>query len=582
MVSPGRCRVANLLPVILAGAILAGHHVPASSQRSAGAPTGGGSTFVDVAQAAGLTHRTVFGGVDKNTYILETTGTGVAFFDYDNDGVLDLFFANGTTLSASASDPPLSHLYHGNGDGTFTDVTARAGVGRNGWGQGVAVADYDNDGFADLYLTFYGRNILFHNNGNGTFTDVTEKAGVAAGGWSTSAAWADYDNDGLLDLFVARYIDFDVLTAPLPGAHVPGVNCMYRSIPVMCGPRGLKGARDVLFHNDGGGKFTDVTDRAGIDRPSSRGLGAVWGDYNNDGLPDLLVANDAQPNQLYRNRGNGTFEDVALSAGVAVDEDGRERAGMGVDFGDYDNDGWLDVAIGNFYGEPCALYRNRRDGSFDETTWPSGIGRPTVPVLTWGTRFFDYDNDGWKDLLFVNGHVYPEVDAHHLDETYAERPLLFHNTGGGTFTTAGATAGDVWERRWAARGAAIGDYNNDGRPDVAIAVVNGPPVLLQNRGGDGSHWLSLKLVGRKSNRDAIGARVTAIVGGRSIIDEVHGSGSYLSHSDLRIHFGLGRQRRVESLEVAWPSGRRQRIGPLDGDQIVTIEEGSGVVSARNR
>ena len=561
----------------MAGAILAVHLRLSRPLASAAA---GASFFTDVAQSAGLTHRTVFGRVGTNSYILETTGTGVAFFDYDNDGVLDLFFANGTTLAASGSDAPQSHLYRGNGNGTFSDVTTRAGVGRSGWGQGVAAADYDNDGFSDLYLTFYGRNVLFHNNGNGTFTDVTDRAGVGAAGWSTSAAWADYDRDGRLDLFVARYIDFDLANAPQPGARLPGVNCMYRSIPVMCGPRGLTGARDLLFHNDGDGKFTNVTERAGIDSQRSRGLGAVWGDYNNDGLPDLLVANDAQPNQLYRNRGNGTFEEVALTAGVAVDEDGRERAGMGVDFADYDNDGWLDAAIGNFYGEPCALYRNRRDGSFDETTWSSGIGRPTVPVLTWGTRFFDYDNDGWKDLLFVNGHVYPEVDAHHLDETYAQRALLFRNAGHGTYTSAGSAAGEVWERRWAGRGAAAGDYNNDGRIDVAIAVINGPPVLLQNRGGDATHWLTLKLVGTRSNRDAVGARVTVSAGGRSSVEEVHGSGSYLSHSDVRLHFGLGAETRIDALEVAWPSGRRERIGALDADQFVTVEEGSGVVSKR--
>src|SRR5437867_1193047 len=411
----------HLVFVCFASAVLAVSSGAGSRAADQGPPPAGRPVFADVAQAAGLTHRTVFGGTDKNTYILETTGTGVAFLDYDNDGVLDLFFANGTTLAAPASDAEHSHLYHGNGDGTFSDVTGKAGVGRSGWGQGVAVGDYDNDGFPDLYLTFYGRNVLFRNNGNGTFTDLTEKAGVGAGGWS---------------------------------------------------------------------------------------IGAVWGDYNNDVRPDLLVANDAQPNQLYRNRGDGTFEDVALTAGVAVDEDGRERAGMGVDFGDYDNDGSLDIAIGNFYGEPCALYRNRRDGLFDETTWSSSIGPPTVPTLTWGTRFFDYDNDGWKDLLFVNGHVYPEVDAHPLDETFAQRALLFRNNGDGTYANVGTGAGDVWGRRWAGRGAAIGDYDNDGDLDIAIAVNNGPPILLQNRGGDAAHWLSVKLVGSHSNRDAIGARLT--------------------------------------------------------------------------
>jgi hypothetical protein len=308
----------------------------------------------------------------------------------------------------------------------------------------------------------------------------------------------------------------------------------------------------------------------------------VWGDYNNDGRPDLLVANDAQPNQLYRNRGDGTFEDVALTAGVAVDEDGRERAGMGVDFADYDNDGWLDIAIGNFYGEPSALYRNQHDGTFAETTWTSGIGPPTVQALTWGTRFFDHDNDGWKDLLFVNGHVYPEVDARRLDETYAQRALLFRNNGNGTYANVGTAAGDVWATRWAGRGAAIGDYDNDGDLDIAIAVVNGPPVLLQNRGGDAAHWFSVKLVGSHSNRDAIGARVTVRANGRSLMEEVHGSGSYLSQSDLRAHFGLGLHSRVEVVDVLWPSGRTERVGPFDGDQFVTIKEGSGVISTRRR
>jgi hypothetical protein len=567
--------------IACAGALLAAaaatHYLAANQSPPTGPPT-----FADVAQSAGLTHRTVFGATDKNTFILETTGTGVAFFDYDNDGVLDLFFANGTTLAAGASGVEHSHLYHGNGDGTFTDVTEKAGVSRKGWGQGIAVGDYDNDGFADLYLTYYGRNILFRNNGDGTFTDVGETAGVGTAGWSTSAAWADYDNDGRLDLFVARYIDFDMASAPRPGAHIPGVNCVYRSMPVMCGPRGLKGARDVLYHNNGNGTFTDVTERAGIDRTASRGLGAVWGDYNNDGRPDLLVANDAQPNQLYRNRGDGTFEEVALTAGVAVDEDGRERAGMGVDFGDYDNDGSLDVAIGNFYGEPSALYRNERDGSFAETTWSSGIGPPTVPLLTWGTRFLDYDNDGWQDLLFVNGHVYPEVDAQHLDETYAQRPLLLRNSGHGTFTNAGVTAGDVWGRRIAGRGAAIGDYDNDGDLDIVIAVVNGAPMLLQNQGGNAAHWLSVKLVGSASNRDAIGARVVVQVNGRSLMEEVHGGGSYLSQSDLRLHFGLGRESRVEMVSVSWPGGRKELVGPLDANQFVTIKEGSGVIARRPR
>jgi hypothetical protein len=468
---------------------------------------------------------------------------------------------------------------------TFSRITTGDIVTTEAWYWNGSWGDYDDDGWLDLFVgsTFPSEtNSLYHNNRDGTFALIDAASMPKIPSNQHGAAWADYDNDGLLDLFVARYIDFDLASAPLPGARVPGVNCMYRGLPVMCGPRGLKGAPDVLYHNNGDGTFTDVTEWAGIDRTSSRGLGAVWGDYNNDGRPDLLVANDAQPNQLYRNRGDGTFEEVALTAGVAVDEDGRERAGMGVDFGDYDNDGWLDVAIGNFYGEPSALYRNQHDGSFEETTWSSGIGPPTVPVLTWGTRFFDHDNDGWKDLLFVNGHVYPEVDAHRLDETYAQRALLLRNNGNGTYTNAGAAAGEVWGTRWAGRGAAIGDYDNDGRLDIAIAVVNGPPVLLQNRGGEAAHWISAKLVGSQSNRDGVGARVTVLVNGRSLMEEVHGGGSYLSQSDTRVHFGLGGQSRVEAMDIAWPSGRRERVGPLDADTIVTIKEGSGVVSTRRR
>jgi enediyne biosynthesis protein E4 len=539
-------------------------------------PTAGPS-FIDVARSAGLTERIVFGGSDRNTYILETTGTGVAFFDYDRDGVLDLLFTNGATLGREAAAPTL-RLYRGSAGGTFTDVTDRAGVGRRGWGQGVAVGDYDNDGFDDLYLTFFGSNVLFHNNRDGTLSDVTARAMVGAGGWSTSAAWFDYDNDGLLDLFVARYIDFAIQTAPLPGARQPGVNCSYRGFPVMCGPRGLKGMRDLLFRNNGDGTFTDATERAGVDRAEFRGLGVVAGDYDRDGLVDLFVANDAQPNQLYRNRGGGRFDETALLAGVAVDEDGRDRAGMGVDFGDYDNDGWLDLTIGNFFGEPCSLYRNQRDGTFVETTWPSGIGIPTIPALTWGSKFLDYDNDGWKDLVYVNGHVYPEVDAHGLAETYAQRALLFRNGGNGRFMSAGAEAGGVWNERWAGRGAATGDFDNDGDLDIAIAVVNGAPILLRNNGENAGHSVSLSLIGTSSNRNAIGAKVTARVSGRTVTAEVTGGGSYLSHSDRRVHIGLADAPRIETLEVTWPSGIHERIGPLEAGFFVTIKEGSGAVS----
>jgi hypothetical protein len=535
--------------------------------------------FVDRSAAAGLAFRTTFGGKDTSTYILETTGTGVAFLDYNRDGRLDLFFANGSTLAGTAdARAPRSALHRNNGDGTFTDVTAAAGVARSGWGQGVAAGDYDNDGWPDLYLTFFGRNVLLHNKRDGTFADVTAAAGVAAGGWSTSAAFADYDNDGRLDLYVARYIDFDLAVAPRPGSQK---NCFYRGFPVMCGPRGLAGARDVLFHNNGNGTFTDVTARAGeMDKDRYRGLGVVWGDYDDDGWTDLFVANDAHPNLLYHNERNGTFTEVAFAAGVAFDEDGRERAGMGVDFGDYDNDGRLDLVVTNFYGEPHSLYLNQGNGAFLETTWPSGIGEATMRFLGWGTAFADFDNDGARDLFFVNGHVYPEVDRHQLDEAYAERSLVFRNQGDGTFGDVTGAAGEAMASRRVGRGAAFGDYDDDGRVDVVISTVNDQAVLLRNESGAGNHWLTVQLAGTRANRDAIGARLKVRAGAATMVHEVHGGASYLSQSDLRAHFGLGSLARVPSLEVRWPGGATERFADVGADQILVIEEGKGIVSRR--
>jgi len=535
--------------------------------------------FVDRTAAAGLAFRSTYGGAETSTYILETTGTGVAFLDYDRDGRLDVFFANGTTLEGfPEGQGPRCALYHNNGDGTFTDVTVAAGVARSGWGQGVAVGDYDNDGWPDLYLTFFGRNVLLRNKGDGTFADVTDAAGVGAGGWSTSAAFADYDNDGRLDLYVARYVDFDLKAAARPGEKK---NCFYHGFPVMCGPRGLAGARDVLFHNNGDGTFADVTVRAGdLDRERYRGLGVVWGDYDDDGWPDLFVANDAHPNLLYHNNRNGTFTEVAFAAGVAFDEDGRERAGMGVDFGDYDNDGRLDLVVTNFYGEPHSLYLNQGHGTFRETTWPSGIGPGTMRALGWGTGFVDFDNDGSTDLFFVNGHVYPEVDRQKLDETYAEQSLVFRNKGDGTFADVTGSAGEALAPRWVGRGAAFGDYDDDGRVDVVISTVNGRAVLLRNESPPSNHWLTVKLVGRRGNRDAIGARVKVRAGVRTLTREVHGGGSYLSQSDLRVHFGLGSVAPVPSLEVRWPGGAVERFSEVAADQILTIEEGEGIVARR--
>jgi hypothetical protein len=574
MTPPG-VRFSALCLLSLAGALAAKSTVTGATDPAATAPI----AFVDRAAAAGLAFRTTYGGPDTSTYILETTGTGVAFLDYNRDGRLDVFFANGTTLAGFPNGPaPRCALFRNNGDGTFTDVTVEAGVARTGWGQGVAVGDYDNDGWPDIYLTYFGRNVLFRNKGDGTFADVTEAAGVAAGGWSTSAAFADYDNDGRLDLYVARYVDFDLKTAARPGAQK---NCFYHGFPVMCGPRGLPGARDILYHNNGDGTFTDVTVRAGdLDRERYRGLGVVWGDYDDDGWPDLFVANDAHPNLLYHNNRNGTFTEVAFAAGVAFDEDGRERAGMGVDFGDYNNDGRLDLVVTNFYGEPHSLYLNQGNGTFLETTWPSGIGEATMRYLGWGTGFVDFDNDGSKDLFFVNGHVYPEVDRQQLDERYAEQSLVFRNKGDGTFADVTRSAGEALAARWVGRGAAFGDYDDDGRVDVVISAVNDRAVLLHNESGARNHWLTVKLSGTRGNRDAMGARVTVRAGPATQMHEVHGGGSYLSQSDLRVHFGLGALATVPALEVRWPGGASERFTDVAADQILVIEEGKGIVSRR--
>jgi hypothetical protein len=558
-------------------------HVPALSALAApplaavvlaSAPAIGPIQFADRTAAAGLDFVTNYGEPGTATYILETTGAGAALFDFDADGWLDVYLVNGRALR-QAGEPPRSALYRNRGDGTFEDVTARAGVGRSGWGQGVAVGDADNDGDADLYLTFFGHNILYRNDGEGTFTDVTAQAGVAAGGWSTSAVFFDYDRDGDLDLYVARYVDFDLERAPLPGSRP---NCRYAGLPVMCGPRGLPGARDLLFRNDGNFTFSDVTAAAGeLDREAYRGLGVAAGDYDDDGWPDLLVANDAHPNLLFHNEGNGTFTEVAFDAGVAFDEDGRERAGMGVDLGDYDNDGRLDAVITNFQDEPNALYRNLGRGLFQETTWASGLGGPTLPYLGWGTRFADLDNDGWNDLVFVNGHVYPEVDRHGLEESFAQRTLVFRNGGDGRFADVTSAAGPALARRRAGRGAAFGDYDDDGRVDLLVTGLNERPALLRNETAPVGRWLSVALRGTRSNRDGIGARVTLEAAAVRQVREVHACGSYLSQSDRRAHFGLGRATAAELIEVRWPSGALDRLSNVPADRRLWIEEGRGLV-----
>jgi len=532
--------------------------------------------FVDEGQKAGLTAQTTFGGVDTKKYIIETTGTGVAIFDYDNDGWPDIFIVNGTTLEQrpGAGTPPTNHLYHNNHDGTFTDVTAKAGLTRAGWGQGVCVGDYDNDGYEDLFLTYYGKNVLYHNNGDGTFTDVSEKAHVAGNGgtWSTGCAFLDYDRDGKLDIFVATYVDFDVKTAPAPGERA---SCMWKGVPVMCGPRGLPWSKNILYRNKGDGTFEDATARSKIDQTNGHyGFSVSTLDFDDDGWPDIYVACDSTPSILYRNNHDGTFTDVAVTAGAAFNEDGKEQAGMGSTVGDYNGDGRLDIFKTNFSDDTATLYRNNGDGTFDDATFAAGLGLYTK-YLGWGTMFLDVDNDGWPDLLLVNGHVYPEVDSQHLGSDYREPRILYHNKGNGTFEDISSSAGPGISTAASGRGLAVGDLWNDGRISAVISNMSAPPSLLVNHIHSKNHWMAVKTVGTKSNRDGIGARIRVKAGERLLVDEVRSGSSYDSNNDARVHFGLGAVSKVESVEIRWPSGRTEKFSTVRLDAINTFQEGSG-------
>ena len=530
--------------------------------------------FTDVAQKAGLTAPIVFGGKDTKKYIIETTGTGVAIFDYDNDGWPDIFLVNGTTLEGfPTGEAPTNHLYRNNHDGTFTDVTVKAGLSATGWGQGVCVGDYDNDGWEDLYVTYYGKNRLFHNQ-NGVFTEVAEKAGVAGSGkaWGTGCAWVDYDRDGHLDLMIANYVDFDLATAPAPGERP---SCMWKGVPVMCGPRGLASAKNILYHNRGDGTFEDVTTKAHIDRTDGHYAFSVSTlDLDDDGWPDIYVACDSTPSILYRNNHDGTFTDVAVTAGAAFNEDGREQAGMGSTIGDYNGDGRLDIFKTNFSDDTSTLYRNNGDGTFDDVTTAAGLGLYTK-YLGWGTMFLDVDNDGWPDLLLVNGHVYPEVDKNNLGSNYEEPRILYHNLGKGTFADISAGAGPGINARASSRGLAIGDLWNDGRISAVITNMDALPSLLVNQVRSANHWIAIRTVGTKSNRDGIGARILVTAGTRTLVDEVRSGSSYNSSSDMRVHFGLGSSTKVNSVQIRWPSGLQEHFDNLPADSIHTLKEGSG-------
>lgn len=536
--------------------------------------------FQDVSEKAGLTKWTHKMGTPSKTYIVETKGSGVCLLDYDNDGWLDIFIVNGSTFDAldGKETSPHAALFHNNHNGTFTEVAKIAGVTNDRWGIGCAAADYDNDGWPDIFVSNWGKNRLYHNNHNGTFSDVAEKAGVTLGNWSSAATWGDYDGDGKLDLFVAGYVHFDRNNLPVAEQNgVPNSYCTFRGEKVSCGPRGLKGEPDHLFHNNGDGTFTDVSEKAGVaDKPGYYGLGAVFADINNDGKIDLLVGDDSTPNYLYLNKGDGTFEDVSYASGFAVNGVGQETASMGIAVGDYENNGMLDVFDTTFSDNYKPLYHNEGDANMTDVSYDMGLGEITVPFLSWGDAFFDYDNDGWKDLMMADGHVYPQADIYPWGTSWKERPMLFHNLGGKKFEAVPAVEGTGLADVIAGRGMAVGDLFNDGKVDAVINVMDGHPVLLRNVNDDHNHWLEMKLVGgAKSPRDAVGATVYVTAGGMRQREDVLSGGSYLSTNDPRPHFGLGQATKVDDVEVHWPSGKVEHFAVPGVDRIVTLTEGTG-------
>jgi enediyne biosynthesis protein E4 len=533
--------------------------------------------FEDVTVQSGLATFHNRSGSPEKTTIIDTPGSGVALVDYDNDGWLDIYLLNGSTVAAlkGSEPPPHAALFRNNHDGTFTDVTSKAGVANERWGFGVAAADYDNDGWPDLYIANYGRNRLYHNEHDGTFSDVAEKAGVTLGGWSTGPSWGDYDHDGLLDLFVPGYVKYDVDHPPESGeAGVLPASCQFHGVRVFCGPRGLKGEADHLFHNNGDGTFTDVSAKAGVtDRYGYYGFASVFVDVDDDGWVDLAVANDSVPNYLYRNRHDGTFEDVGYLSGFALSGEGREQASMGIGVGDYNRDGKVDFYVTSFSDDYNTLYRNEGDGSFSDVSARAGLGEVSLPFLGWGTGFLDFDNDGLLDILVANGHVFRNVEQQDWGSTWSQRPQLFRNLDGTTFHEVPPATGSGLAVVVPGRGAAFGDLFNDGHIDVVIDNIDSPPTLLRNAAKTGTHWLTLKLVGgAKSSRDAIGAKVFLTAGGvRQRVDVVSGA-SYSSSSDPRAHFGLGTSTTVEKLEVYWPSGAKQAVVVPGVDRILTIGE----------
>jgi hypothetical protein len=531
-----------------------------------------GVRFTDITQQAGITFKHV--SSPEKRYIVESMSGGVVLFDYDNDGFEDIYFVNSLTVDmVKSGEKTKSALYHNNGDGTFTDVTEKAGVGDIGWGMGAAVGDYNNDGFDDLYVTCLGQNHLFKNNGNGTFTDVTQKANVGDPRWSTGAAFVDYDNDGKLDLFVANYVDFDIDHLPEFGK---GKMCQFKGVPVQCGPRGLPGAGDTLYHNNGDGTFTDVSKKAGVSDPNGfYGLGVICSDFDGDGLVDIFVANDSTPNFLYHNNGDGTFKEIGFTSGTAVNENGSEQGSMGVTLGDYDHDGLLDLFITNFDDDYNTLYHNDGRGAFADVSYKAKVAAVSLPLVGWGTKFFDYDNDGWVDLFVVNGHVYPQLAS------YRQRNLVHKNNRDGTFTEVGLQLGGSLEEKGVGRGAAFGDIDNDGDVDIVINNLDGAPQVLRNDGGNTNNSVLIKTIGVKSNRDGIGARVKVVSGDLTQVEDVLSGGSYISQNDLRLHFGLEKRTKIDLIEIRWPSGTVDKVNHLSANKILTFKEGQGLIEQKD-
>jgi enediyne biosynthesis protein E4 len=584
----GRCAgAACLSPLVAAAGGLRG-----AAHGSTGRDDASPVVFTDVTRAAGLLHaRNVSGSPDDKQFLLEEMGCGVAFFDYDNDGWLDIFLVNASADPLSRDRGAASYLFHNNRDGTFTDVTARAGLTRTGWGQGCCIGDYDNDGFDDLFVSYWGHNVLYRNNGDGTFTDVTERAGVAgpSGAWGAACCFLDYDRDGRLDLFVASYVNFDPATAPRPG---DSEYCRYNDIAVPCGPLGFAGGTNLLYRNRGDGTFEDVSEASGIARPrgpsamvfvpsnwrpaGSYGMGAASADFDNDGWPDIYVACDTAPSLLYRNNHDGTFSEVAVPWGAAFDEHGVALAGMGVGIGDYDNDGWLDIVRTNFSEQVTTLYRNF-GGGFEVASIRAGLG-VNRKYVGFGVDFFDFDNDGWKDLFIANGHVYAQIATRELHLTYRQPRVLYRNLGTGRFADVSASAGSAIREENLGRGCAFGDFDNDGDVDVIVNNLDGPPTLLRNDGGNSNASILVKCVGTKSNRSGIGTRVRVVTGDLQQVADVMSGSSYYSQNDLRLHFGLGGARTVDRIDLAWPSGLTESVRHVPANHVIVCREGHGIAS----